>query len=133
MLSQMAERAGYPVICLPVSDSVSMTLDQLAGIVPQPGDVLCVCALPPFALLKARSLSKQVHLRFPELKILVGLWNFSDAAGAKERFGKAFSHTVVTTVADALAEIRAFAEPEPAEGVAQLETANVTSGSSQSM
>jgi predicted PurR-regulated permease PerM len=110
MLSQVLERAGFPVICLPVTDSVADAVTAVAGILPEPGDLVCVSALPPFALLKARTLSKQLHARFPELKIIVGLWNFSGSESAAERFGKALVHTVVTTLADALAEIQAFAD-----------------------
>jgi hypothetical protein len=109
MLSQIVERAGYPVICLPLSASVSDAVDEMAGILPQAGDIVCISALPPFALLKAHSMSKQLQARFPDLKIIVGLWNFSGTESATERFGKAFAHTVVTTLSGALLQIQAFA------------------------
>jgi methylmalonyl-CoA mutase cobalamin-binding subunit len=109
MLSQVLERAGFPVICLPVADSITESVASMAAVEPQPGDVVCICALPPFALLKARSLSKQLHARFPGVKIVVGLWNFSGSQSATERFGKAFEHPVVTTLADALGEVESYA------------------------
>jgi predicted PurR-regulated permease PerM len=109
MLSQVVEQAGYPVICLPLTDSVSDAVAELRGIRPQSGDIVCICALPPFALLKARSMSKQLHTLFPDLKIIVGLWNFSGSGSASERFGKAFAQPVVTTLADALSQIAALA------------------------
>lgn len=117
MLSQVVERAGYPVVCLPVTDSISDAMATMAGILPQRGDIVCISALPPFALLKARSMSKQLHNSFPDLKIIVGLWNFSGGGSVPERFGKAFAHTVVTTLADALAQIHTFADsiPQPQE------------------
>ena len=111
MFSQVVEWAGYPVVAFPVTDSVSDAVKQIDTILPQPGDVVCISALPPFALLNARSLSKQLRLRFPDLKIIVGLWTFVGKGGAAERFDKAFADTVVTTLADALNEIHKFAEP----------------------
>jgi len=117
MLSQVVERAGYPVVSLPVTDSASDAVKLITEFSPQPGDVVCISALPPFALLNARTMSKRLRLRFPDLKIVVGLWNFSGGGSAAERFGKAFVDTVVTTLADALDQIRKFADsiPQPQE------------------
>jgi predicted PurR-regulated permease PerM len=117
MFSQVAERAGYPVICLPVTETAADAVAAMASIPPLPGDTVCICALPPFALLKARTLSRQLHARFPEVKILVGLWNYSSSDSAAARFGRAYEHTVVTTLADALVEIASYAESlrEPRE------------------
>jgi len=111
MFSQVVEWAGYPVVAFPVTDSISDAVKQIATVSPQPGDVVCISALPPFALLNARSLSKQLRLRFQDLKIIVGLWTFSGKGGAAERFDKAFADTVVTTLAEALKEIHKFADP----------------------
>ena len=110
MLSQVLERAGFPVICLPVSESAADAVTAIAAIVREPGDIVCISALPPFALLKARTLSKQLQIRFPDLRVIVGLWNYTGNQSVTERFGKAFSHTVVTTLADALLRIQMFAE-----------------------
>ena len=107
MLSQVVERAGYPVVSLPVKDSPSDAVKEMAAISPQPGDVVCISALPPFALLNARTMSKRLRSQFPDLKIVVGLWNFSrDGSAAGERFGKEFADAVVTTLAEALEQIR---------------------------
>ena len=124
MFSQVVEWAGYPVVAFPVTDSVSDAVKQIATISPQPGDIVCIAALPPFALLNARSLSKQLRLQFPDLKIIVGLWTFTGKGGAAERFDKAFADTVVTTLADALNEIYKFAnatsdprDPMPSQAI----------------
>ena len=110
MLSQVLERAGYPVLCLPVAGSVPDAVELIAGIVPQSGDVVCISALPPFALLNARSMAKRLRQQFPELTIIVGLWTFTLSERAAERFGQAFVETVVTTLTDAVDQIHRFAE-----------------------
>jgi predicted PurR-regulated permease PerM len=111
MLSQVVQREGYPVVSLPVSGSIADAMGEMAGVLPQPADIVVISALPPFALLKARTISKQLHLQFPDLKVIVGLWNFSGSASAAERFGKAFVDPVVTTLAEALVQIHAYTGP----------------------
>jgi predicted PurR-regulated permease PerM len=131
MLSQVVERVGYPVVSLPVTSSPSDAVKEIAAISPQPGDVVCLSALPPFALLNARTMSKRLRSQFPDLKIVVGLWNFSGGGSAAgERFGKAFVDTVVTTLAEALDQIGKFAdsipqsqESDPSEGHTTLQAA----------
>jgi AI-2E family transporter len=109
MLAQVLEGAGYPVVCLPVAESVPDAIEEIAGIVPHPGDIVCISSLPPFALLNARTMNKRLRVRFPDLKIIVGLWTFSTSESAAERLGQAFVDTVVTTLADALNQIDQFA------------------------
>jgi methanogenic corrinoid protein MtbC1 len=115
MLSQVLERAGFPVVCLPVAGSVPEAVEGLAEIMPQPGDIVCISALPPFALLNARTMSKRLRQKFPDLKIMVGLWTFSLSERTAERLGQAFVDTVVTTLADAVTQIHDFAGSTLAE------------------
>jgi predicted PurR-regulated permease PerM len=101
MLSQLVEQAGHPTISLPLTGSTMEIFDVLDS---QEGDVVCICALPPFALLHARTLSKQLRSRFPNLNILIGIWSASDANSdrLKERLAKALPDPVVTTLKEAL-------------------------------
>jgi predicted PurR-regulated permease PerM len=112
MLSQVLERLGCATISFPVVSSPVAVLENFST---EPGDIVCVSALPPFALMKARSLSKELRSRFPELRILVGLWGFSGGgAKADERLGKAFTVEVVTTIGQAVEKIcPATAPSEP--------------------
>jgi predicted PurR-regulated permease PerM len=103
MLGQVLERVGYAVVALPPVHSSMEVLESLAG---EPGDVVCISALPPFALINARSLSKGLRSKFPGLRILVGLWGFSGGGvKADERLAKAFSVNVVTTIGEAVERI----------------------------
>jgi hypothetical protein len=103
MLAQLLERLGCDTVSFPVVSSPVAVVENLSK---EAGDIVCISALPPFALMKARSLSKELRSRFPELRILVGLWGFS-GGGAKvdERLGKAFTVEVVTTMAQAVERI----------------------------
>jgi hypothetical protein len=39
-------------------------------------DVVCISALPPFALVNAKSVYNKLRAHAPRLKILIGLWNY---------------------------------------------------------
>jgi len=105
MLTQILELAGYAAELLPIPHSPGDALDLLSR---QECDVACISALPPFALLHVRSLTKQLRRSFPKLRIVAGLWNFS-ASGeqSEERLAAAFSVEVVTTLAQALERTQA--------------------------
>ncbi len=104
MLTQILELTGYPAMLLPIPNSPGDALDLLSR---QECDVVCISALPPFALLHVRSLTKQLRRSFPKLRILVGLWNFSGGGvQAEERLEAAFSVEVVTTLEQAMERIQ---------------------------
>lgn len=42
-------------------------------------DIICVCSLPPSAVSKARYSLKKIHVSFPNLQVLVGLWQSNNA------------------------------------------------------
>lgn len=107
LLAQLLEAAGHTVTCLPVAESRSEyeRVPQESG---RPIDVVLISALPPFALLSARTISKRAHVQYPNAEIIIGLWQFStDAKQAAERLGKIFPDPVVTSLADAIAHIEA--------------------------
>jgi predicted PurR-regulated permease PerM len=103
MLAQLLEQAGYPAISFSVTDSPVAILQDFSN---RTGDIVCICALPPFALMNARTLSKRLRARFPDLSFVIGLWHISDGdAKYDERLGNAFADTVVTTLKQALEHI----------------------------
>lgn len=118
MLTQILELAGYTAVLLPIPRSPGDALDLLSR---QECDVVCISAIPPFALLPVRSLIKQLRRSFPTLRVVVGLWNFSGGgAQAEERLAAAFSVEVVTTLAQALERIQTPIESGPAKSPAEL-------------
>ena len=83
-------------------------------------NIACVSALPPFAVGQARSLCKRLHARFPELKIVVGLWGFAGGVPkAQERVGSSCTDAVATTLSEGLLQIRRLSELGAAEGEPQ--------------
>jgi predicted PurR-regulated permease PerM len=103
MLAQLLERAGHGVISLPVEASLEEILQHIP---PEPQDVICVSALPPFAFAQAASLCQRVRLHLPEIRILAGIWGFAgDANKAEERFGSAPPDAIVSTLTQAIDQI----------------------------
>ena len=116
MLAQLLELAGYATVSFPVMASHSEVLAELSI---QQSDIVCISALPPFALINARSLSKRLRVSFPKLRIVVGLWNFSGGGvTADQRLEAAFAVEVVTTLAQAVERVQTPVESTPLPGTA---------------
>jgi predicted PurR-regulated permease PerM len=118
MLAQLLEAAGHTVTCLPVAESRSED-ERILHELDRPIDVVLISALPPFALLSARTISKRAHTQYPKAEIVIGLWQFSsDAKKAAERLDKIFPDPVVNSLADAVAHIEAESgAPESRRGI----------------
>lgn len=103
MLAQMLERDGHGVLSMPVGSAFE---DIVKHLPPEPQDVICISALPPFAFTQAASLCQLVRLHLPDVKILAGIWGFSgDLEKAQERFGSARPDAVVASLAQAVDQI----------------------------
>jgi hypothetical protein len=103
MLTQLLRQAGYGATYLAIG-AVNNMLDQVkkGGF-----KIAYVSALPPFAVGQARSLCKRLRASFPDLVIVVGLWEFAGGVPkAQERVGVSTANAVVTTLAEALLQIR---------------------------
>jgi len=112
MLAQLLDQAGYAAIPFPVD----FGRDERIGIVaPNEADVFCVSALPPFAFAGAITLVRQLQLRFPRTRVIVGVWGFAgNPERALQRFQQSQPHCLVTSLA---AAVRYVAD-KPLEGVA---------------
>ncbi|MGO9110973.1 MAG: AI-2E family transporter [Thermoguttaceae bacterium] len=75
-------------------------------------DVVCISATPPAAVMHARHLCKIVRSRFPQVPVVVGLWNAEgDLSKAKTRIGAGATTHVVTTLAEAQDQVRRLIQP----------------------
>jgi len=139
--SSIADRAGLPglrVLCLPAhgegDELVGMMLAQIVNIrscvvetapttamataselvdyvEQRKADVVCISAAPPAAVAHARRLRMHLRRRFPELSLVVGLWNSpGDLTDAKERIGSDPRTKIVATLAGAQEQIRRLVE-----------------------
>ena len=93
MLAQVLGRKGWATLTLPHESSA---IDARAN------DTICLCALPPLALMHARSLARELRARFPETRILVCLWNLPEAQ--VERAAGMLAETLVCSMQSAIAE-----------------------------
>jgi predicted PurR-regulated permease PerM len=103
MLAQLLERAGHGVLSLPGG---SLFEEILTHLPPEPQDVICISALPPFAFAQARTLCQRIRLHLPRIRILAGIWGYAgDLDKAKERFGSTPPDRVVASLAQAVEQI----------------------------
>jgi hypothetical protein len=73
--------------------------------------IVCVSALPPFAVGQARTLCKRLRARLPDVVLLVGLWGFSGGVPrAEQRVGPTTANAVCTSLTEAMLQIRRLAE-----------------------
>ena len=117
MLAQLLEARGHTANVVPVAEFRPEPNDSTAGLLNPGADFVLISALPPFALLSARTVSKKAHTRYPNAQIIIGLWQFSSDAKNADRLNKALSDAVVTTLADALALIEAEAQDPASDGI----------------
>ena len=99
MLAQLLATSG----CLVQSVTVAATVTEMVDLVERrKAAVVCISATPPAAVTYARRLCKQLRGRFPEVHLIVGLWNApSDLSKAKVRIGGGETTHVVATLAEA--------------------------------
>ena len=93
-------QAGYAAIPFPVD----FARDERLGIVaPHENDLFCISAVPPFAFAGAITLVRQLKLRFPRTKVIVGVWGFSgNTERALQRFQQSQPDCLVTSLAAAV-------------------------------
>jgi predicted PurR-regulated permease PerM len=101
MLAQLLDQAGRPALSLPLDP----TLQHLVTIVePEPKDMFCISAVPPFGFARARTLARLLQVRFPRTKIVIGVWGFTgDIESALQRFQPKRPERLVTSLGDAVA------------------------------
>ena len=115
MLAQVLEIAGHQAQCVPPGTAAEM----LAQVKDEKPDVVCISALPPFAIPHARSLYAKLRAQDSNLRILVGLWRSSDdPAKVSRRLGLSEGSRASTTLAELRQELQtapdAIPVPEPA-------------------
>lgn len=109
MLSQSVEIPGCHVEVAPVASAAGELIDLVRQRNP---DVVCISALPPAAVLHARTLCKRLRGRMPEGTLVVGLWHAQgDLSKTQARIGCGANVHVVATLADAQEQIRLLVQP----------------------
>jgi predicted PurR-regulated permease PerM len=107
LLSQLLERQGHRAESTPIGTTFEM-LSQVTDAGPS---VVCISALPPFALNHARALYTKLHARVPSLHIVICLWHFKgDVQRAARRLRLARGHGFFTTIPQVLHHIASRTE-----------------------
>jgi hypothetical protein len=108
VLAQLLEQSCHNTLLLPTASVTAEILERLGQ---DRGTILCISALPPFVFTQTRTLCQRIREQLPENRILIGLWQSPQSAEMmRERFGSARPDRVVTTLADALAQIEQWQE-----------------------
>jgi predicted PurR-regulated permease PerM len=108
LFAQLLELEGRGAISLPRG-----SFDELAILQPAGEDIICVCALPPFAFAAAAKLCTQLRKQYPDVRIMAGIWGFP--AGREQmlaRLEKSERVTVATSFSQAIEQTAG--EPVPA-------------------
>ncbi len=114
MLAQVLERGGFSTICMPVG----IELEELKALLHSgTNDLICISAVPPFALAHSRTMYKQIQVRFPEVTTLVGIWGFDgDISRARTHFGKEGANSLMTSLSGTLARVTEIAQQRQTAG-----------------
>jgi len=96
ILAQVLEQAG----CVARSFTNDAKLEHMRHVGgPTGDDIILISALPPFAFASARTLTSQLQRRFPQTKVVVGIWGLtSDTTRALKSFQPP-PDKIVTTLA----------------------------------
>jgi hypothetical protein len=93
---------------------------MLAQVLEEKPSIVCLSALPPFAVVHARRLYQALLAQSPDLKIVIGLWNSSgDPQQAATRISGLADGQVSRTLAHAMQQIR-FLTGVPSQPVETL-------------
>jgi predicted PurR-regulated permease PerM len=98
MLTQLLEKNGLRASCVPLQRSSEMIARAMLA---RP-DVVCISALPPFALVHAKALYGKLRAQSPAMKIIIGLWNYP---GDVERIAARLQLTEGSRMAITLSEV----------------------------
>jgi hypothetical protein len=100
MLAQLLEQAGHAAISFSLDDAQQQAVGFMN---PAENDIFCISALPPFAFARARTLSRELQMKFPRAKVIAGVWGFTgDTERAMQRFQPSRPNKLVTSLAEAV-------------------------------
>jgi predicted PurR-regulated permease PerM len=108
LLSQLLRNDGIECHSVPVGTSAEM----MSAITEFNPDVVCISALPPFAIEYARNLYRKVRSQFPDVDIVVCLWHFGgDLEKMHRRLQVVDGHCVLATLPEAIQHVNRVAKP----------------------
>jgi predicted PurR-regulated permease PerM len=75
-------------------------------------DAVCISVVPPSTIIQARHLSTKLRARFPQLRIVIGLWGATENVDdAIQRLRASGADEVVTSLAEAVVQLAKYSVP----------------------
>lgn len=109
LLARVLLPAEFSAEVLPAATLKGERLERVAQTQP---DVVFISAMPPAALIHARYVCKKLRSHFPEVPIVVGLWDAQgDIQKATEQLAAVGASKVITSAADAVTELSRLRQP----------------------
>ena len=109
MFAQVLERSGYKAEAVSVTALASEMMDLVTS---KKVDIVVISALPPSAVQHARYLCKRLHQKFPDIRMLIGLWTGQgDLGKAQRRISCTTKDPVVANFSDGLEAIHQMVPP----------------------
>ncbi|MGD0737061.1 MAG: AI-2E family transporter [Terracidiphilus sp.] len=106
MCAYFLTQEGFPAIPFHVTDSPG---ELIASVGCQSDDVVCISAVPPFAEGNVRKVARSIRGEANSPTLIAGLWSFERPSEDRmQRLAKSFSAPVATTLAEAVAQVRAI-------------------------
>jgi predicted PurR-regulated permease PerM len=103
MLVQLLQEQGLAAQSAPGKLAVSELVDLVEKMGP---DAACISVVSPSTVIQARHLCVKLKARFPQLKIVVGLWGTTQGVtDATKRLRNSGANEVVTTLNDAVIQL----------------------------
>jgi len=112
MLAQLLEMGGVQSVPIPVR-----RLDEIvASVETENPDVVFVSGVTPFGMARAHRLYRTLRSRYPDLRLMVGIWGYTEDVGkAAQKISRGDAVPIATTLAAAITQVRStFMAPEAA-------------------
>jgi predicted PurR-regulated permease PerM len=118
MLTQLLQQQGFAAQNAPGKLAAGELLDLVEK---SEVNAACISVVSPSTVIHARYLCVKLRARFPQLKIVIGLWGMTQGlSDAARRLGDSGANEVVTTIADAVVQLAKHA-PTLVEQMMDLE------------
>lgn len=109
MLAQLLARAGFAV---QTAAGKLATGDLLELVAAAPPDLVCISVVAPSTIIQARYLCTKLRARFPEVRVLVGLWgSLENLTDVTQRLRASGADEVVATLAQAVLQAATLTAP----------------------
>ena len=80
--------------------------EALEALAASEADIVCLSMLRPFAVMQARYLAKRLRTRYPQLKIVIGLWDLKrPAVGSRKNLQTVHADWVVGSFGEAISQV----------------------------